>query len=166
MPDDRTLLEKAFPPITWHSNPRALWASIAVCGIPALGLLCGVMLIPDAAAKAVFAVIAAALLVIGARIWKHHNHAALTLSCSGLCYSGWSRPLLFSEITQIVAHRHHSSVALKFRLRPGVVSPWKWRFLPFRLPRVTLPFAYVAGKPLTIAEAVFQYFTRQESKTA
>lgn len=164
-PDDRTLLEQAFPPIIWHGKPRALWASIAVSGIPALGFLCGVMLVPVAAMKAVFAIIAVVLFIICARIWEHHNHAELTLSCSGLSYSGWSRPLYFSEIKQIVAQRHYTSVVLRIQLSPGVVSPWKGRFLPIRQPNTTLPLAFINEKPAVIAEAVFRYFTRQESKS-
>lgn len=95
-----------------------------------------------------------------------NRNAHLTLGSEGLSFSGWKNPLPFSAVRTMSVTRKGAAYILHFRLQPGITSPAKFRLLPFRLPFLSLNVSYLDALPLSIAEEVLRYYTRQNPQTS
>lgn len=97
-----------------------------------------------------------------ALIWKRHRRGELTLNAEGISYTGWVRPLRFQEVEKIFARRHYSNVILTFRLKEKQPPIWKCTLIRAKTKAVTFSLSGLDGKPVTMAETIFRYMTRQE----
>ncbi len=157
----RQLLEKHFPEIKWEGRPIAFWVMFSLLGIIGLGLLAGTIWIPLLPFQILFGVLILLLLLVEAIIFKRHYQALLNLTAEGLTYSGWKRPLLFSDVQNISARRSSSSISLTFHLKTKQLSHLKGNIYPFPSNRLQLDLSVLGGKTLPMAQTIFRYYTRQ-----
>ena len=159
--EGKELLEKHFPEKKWRLKSSAFWTGIILLGLLVAGCLAGVIFIPDGAAKFIFGLFATGLGFVLAMVWKRHRQAEFILNADGVSYTGWKRPLRFTEVQNIAARLSYSKVILTFRLKEKQPPIWKFSLLRFPVKAVTFSLSGLDAKPRPIAETVYRYFTRQ-----
>jgi hypothetical protein len=155
------MLDQHFPEKKWHYKQSGLWAAVSLLGLFAAGCLAGVILLPDVAARVIFGILGLFFLLGVTLVWRRHRHGEFTLTAEGVSYTGWTRPLRFQEVEKIFARRSYSNVILSFRLKEKEPPIWKGSLLRTRTRGVTFSLSGLNEKPLTIAQTVFRYMTRQ-----
>lgn len=160
-PEGRDLLQRLFPPKEWHGAARSFWIFISILAAFTVSLLAGALFVPDAVGKAVLGGMGCLALLFAGVHWLRHRHARLRLTCEGLEYSGWTRPLPFSEVQEITAQRQYSNILLRIRTTPGAEHVWKARIPLLRLRFVTLSLPRFNASPVELADTIFAYYTRR-----
>lgn len=159
--EGKAMLDQHFPEKKWHYKQSNFWAVVLLLGFVVAGCLTGAIFINNLTARILFLVFGV-LSGLGTTLaWKRHRHGQLTLNAEGVYYSGWVRPLRIQEIERIFARRSYSNVILSFRLKEKQPPIWKASIIRAKTRGVTLSLGNLDGKPLTIAETVFRYLTRQ-----
>jgi len=159
--EGKTMLDQHFPEKKWQYKQFGLWAVVILLGLLAAGCLSGVIFFPDVAARVIFGILGLFFLLGVTLAWRRHRHGEFTLTAEGVSYTGWTRPLRFQEVEKIFARRSYSNVILSFRLKQKQAPIWKGNLLRTPTRGVTFSLSGLNGKPLTIAQTVFRYMTRQ-----
>lgn len=162
--EGKELLEQHFPEKKWRVKPSGFWAGIVVLGFLVAGCLAGAVFIPDIGTRLVFGLIGLFVGALAAGNWIRHRDGQLTLNADGIVYSGWKRPLRFSEVEKLFARRKYSNITLVFRLKAAETSRWKFSLPGLSRRTIGLSLSGFDDKPSTIAQTAFRYFTRQIEK--
>lgn len=162
----RELLEKHFPEKKWQTKPSGFWAGMVFLGLVLASCLMAIIFINDPTFQIIFGGIGILLALMTAGNWTRHRRGALTLNADGIFYSGWKRPLRFKEVEKLFARRSYSNITLTFRLKDKQSSPWKFTVVAPSRKAIGLTLSGFADKPLTIAQTVFRYFTRQTEESS
>jgi Zn-dependent protease with chaperone function len=161
--EGKELLEKHFPEKKWRYKPSSFWAAVIVLGLLVAGCLAGVIFIPDGAAKFIFGLFLAGSGFVLTMVWKRHRRAEFVLTADGISYTGWKRPLHFTEVQNIAARLSYSNVILTFRLKEKQPPIWKFGLFPAKA--VSFSLSGLDAKPRPTTETIYRYFARQaESK--
>ena len=159
--EGKAALDQHFPEKKWHYKQSHLWAVVMILGLIMAGCVAAAIAIGKLAALFLFAIFVVLPGLGIALIWKRHRHGVLTLNPEGIFYSGWVRPLRFQEIEKTFVRRTYSNVILTFRLKEKQPPIWKASIIRAKRKRVTYSLSGLDAKPLTIAETIFRYMTRQ-----
>jgi Zn-dependent protease with chaperone function len=159
--EGKVVLDQHFPEKKWRYKQSGLWAAVVLLGLLVASCLAGVIFIPDLAGRILFGIFGFFLAVAVVLLWKRHWRGEFTLTAEGVCYTGWTRALRFQEVEKIFARRNYSNIVLSFRLKEKQPAFWKGNLLRTRTKAVAFSLSGLDGKPVTIAETVFRYLTRQ-----
>ncbi|HEX3799790.1 MAG TPA: M48 family metallopeptidase [Verrucomicrobiae bacterium] len=165
--DGRELLDKHFPVRKWKSSARAFWICLIVFGCLAGGLVALAMFLPaEMGPLRIFFAFFALLPVYGVGVlWVRHRNGELTLDANGLSYTGWHRQLRFADLQKISYRKTYGSVSATFHLKQAQRPFWKMTLFEFKRKNLSYSFSGLAGvKQLTVAQTIFNYFTRQIPK--
>jgi hypothetical protein len=160
-PEGKALLEQSFPEKNWIYKPFEFWGRMVLLGVLLALALAGVFFISDSAPRLIIGLVGVMPAIATVQFWRRHRHGKLTLTAEGIFYSGWLRPLRFREVERIFARRHHSEVTLMLHLKEKQPPIWKHSLLRARAKVVNLSLGNLGEKPLTIAQIIFRYMTRQ-----
>ena len=82
------------------------------------------------------------------------------MNATGISYTGWTKPLLFSNVASMTVHTYNGQTSLIFRLKEKADSIWKAP-LPFRSKSVSIGVMRLGAPAMEIANTIFLYQTRQ-----
>lgn len=156
----KKILEQHFPERKWSAKPS--WAGVVVAGLFALFFLVMVVAVDTFEARLIFGVLLFMMALCTAVLWKHRRTTELTLNANGILHTSWSRPLHFKDIQNISGQKQYSTIILTFHLKGKQPSIRKSGLFRVSSKRVTLTLSNaLQDKPLTIANTILKYFTRQ-----
>jgi Zn-dependent protease with chaperone function len=161
-PEGRAILDRHFPELKWKDKTSLdFWLVTILLGVMLAPCAILVVVVDNAAARIVAGVILAFLGAVLAGFWMRHRRPELTLNAEGLFYSGWKRPLKFSDIAEIRFRRTSSGVVtLSFRLKTSQPSLWKFPVIPFRRKSAAFNISGLNVKAEEIAQKIFLYYQR------
>jgi len=157
----RELLDRRFPPRSWRRKPAKPWFLMIVLSLLAGG--CGALMIFvfHEIVPWFFCGLGIAILLACARItWIRHCNGQLSLNATGISYTGWTRPLLFSAVKSMTVQTYNGETSLILHLKEKADSIWKAP-MPIRTKAVSITVMRLGAPPMEIANTVFQYLTRQ-----
>lgn len=159
--EGRKVLAAHFPEVSWRPAGRTLALLLAAVGGFATVLAAGAAFAPAPPARFIAGGLALALLVGGVAIWRAQRRAEIRLNAEGLAYTGWNRPLRFSEVQSVSATATTGGIILHFLLNEKQRPFSRLSVLPFPRRRVSLSLTGYPGKPRENALTVLRYFHRK-----
>jgi len=162
--EGRRLLEANFPEVVWHVRPASyIIPSLALAIFGLVGLLVAFE-IRDAGARAFWGaagLVAAAYAVV---VWRRHRGGTYVLKADSLDYSGWVRPLLFSNVAAATfARGGYGIFNLVLRLKDPEPPLPRFSVLPLRRRRHTVQLGPIRGDKKQLAATFAKYLQRQVS---
>ena len=158
--EGQQLLESHFPPVQWKSRASGLWIKIIGC-IFGAGLSILLAAVSPMPATLIPIALGCCCLACAVQQWRRHHDGEFILKADSLNYSGWSHPLLFSEVVRINTRSSYGTLVLYFILREKAPSIWRFSTLSWmRTKKVTLPLGLIAGKQSEIFRVLHKYMTR------
>jgi len=101
---------------------------------------------------------------LGFILWKRHHRGEFVINADGMSYTGWKRPVRFTEIKSLSGQKTYTSIAVTFHLKEKQTPLWRYSWLPLPTTQLKLQLSGLEGKPATIFETIGRYITRQVEK--
>lgn len=124
--EGKQLLDAKFPEVCWPGRSVALWikslffALFVGIAITLFFVVYGWMF------KTLMIALAVLFSLPIVILWRRHHGGEFVLRADSLNYTGWLRPLLFSEIANISAHSDKGSITVTFHLKEKTLGRWKY----------------------------------------
>jgi Zn-dependent protease with chaperone function len=162
--DGREMLERLFPERRWPIRKLSLWFPVGFLAFAAAGLFLCFVEAPAPIARIICLVgsLLAAWWTIA--LWRQNRRGEFLLRADSLSYTGWRRPLKFTEVQSIRAIRSYGNVTVRFRLKTRQPVIWKSGINVFRRRMVSLSLGMMKAKPKEVVEILHRYMTRQVSE--
>jgi Zn-dependent protease with chaperone function len=157
----KKLLDQHFPEQKWRASGSGFWIGLVFLLLLALGAAAVAVSVPTAVARIVAGCFTLLFGLAVAGVWSRHHQAELALNAGGLTHTGWRRSLLFRDVQTVSARRTYSTITLTFRLKQSEPGIWRFSVPGPRSKTVSISLSGMNAKPLTIAQTIFRYFTRQ-----
>jgi Zn-dependent protease with chaperone function len=145
--EGREFLATHFPERRWKTRRLAYGLPVGFLVFLAAILLFCMTVSPLAIGQ--FALGAAALLVGGLALcfWRQHRKGEFLLRAGALEYTGWRRPLLFSEVRDIKAVRVYGAISVTFLFKEKEPPYWRFAVLATKRAKLALNLGMIdAGK--------------------
>jgi len=159
--EGKHILDQHFPEVRLKTRTSSLWIKIGFC---ALGILISVILIVVVNGWELKTLMAAFALICGFPAilqWRRHRSGEFVLRPDSLSYTGWSRPLVFTEVKQVTWQSNYNSITLTFHLKKSARGIAKYSPLAWIHTRtVSLAVGSIAGKQQETLQTICRYFTR------
>lgn len=145
----------------WKTRASNLWVKLVAC---AAGILLCLVLIPavsETSALGIPLAVGAGFLALAVQQWRRHRHGEFVLRADSLSYSGWLRPLIFSEIATLTTTTSYGAVTVIFRHRDRLPGIWRYSALGWIKTRsISLPMNVIAVKQEEALKTLSKYLTR------
>jgi hypothetical protein len=158
----KKLLDQHFPELKWRARGLGFWFVMALLVLLTLVMAAVALFVPSAGAHIISGCLTLGFGFAAASLWIRHHQAQLGLNAGGLSHTGWRRPLLFQEVQAVSARRSYSTVTVTLRLKQKQPVIWKFSLPGVSSKAVSISLSGMDAKPLTIAQTIFKYYTRQK----
>ncbi|HTV43421.1 MAG TPA: M48 family metalloprotease [Candidatus Sulfotelmatobacter sp.] len=159
--EGRELLDKHFPEKRWRYKQSQLWVALVFLVLILAGCVVAVIFIDNLIGTLCFAAFAVIVGFVFAMTWKRNRNAEFILTAEGISYTGWNRQLKFTDIEKMLVRRSYSTFTLMFRLKQKQSRFPKFILLKYQAKAVNFSLNSLDAKPVTIAQTVYRYYTRQ-----
>jgi Zn-dependent protease with chaperone function len=156
----KQLLDRHFPERKWQRKPSKPWFAVSIAALLAGGAGLLAFLLPE---PGIIAGVVAFIFILAVVIrihWIRHRNGEVTLTPTGIFYTGWVRPLLFNDVESMSAHTYNGETSVIFKLKRKIPAIWK-SSLRREARTISLPVMRLTEKPFNVANTIFQYLTRQ-----
>jgi Zn-dependent protease with chaperone function len=157
----KKLLDQHFPEQKWRACGSGFWFVLALLVLLTLGAAAAALLVPVAGVRIMAGCFTLLLGVAGTGLWTRHHQAQLALNAGGLTHTGWHRSLPFQDVQAISARRAYSTITVTLRLKQSQPGIWKFSVPGLKRKAVSISLSGLDAKPMTIAQTIFRYYTRQ-----
>jgi Zn-dependent protease with chaperone function len=156
----RKLLDEQFPERRWRVRPSSVWLMSGVWAVIAAGLLAGAVALADWVFTPALGAVAALAVGTAVVIVKRFRGGEFVLHADRLTYSGWQRPLRFSDLAGSSARKSNGSLIVTFRLKQPAPPYWRGS-LPFARRSVSVNLMWVDAKQDEVLRTLHRYLTRE-----
>ncbi len=166
--EGRELLLKNFPEVIWRtSSGRVIFVAAIAAGIGLLPIAVAALshYSKDPKSNIVLLMVSALCVGFAAIVWTRHRGGRLVLTADQLNYSGWTRPLPWTEVeSMVVVKQYGRSRAIRFKLKNAHPGIYEFSMPGPRRKVVTLHLEWFAAQKPPMAETIFRYLTRQAAE--
>jgi len=159
--EGRQFLAAHFPERRWKLRRLACWLPVVFLALVGAGFAVGAVASVGGIPKACLA--SAALLFgwLAFGVWRQHRNGEFVLRAGSLDYTGWRRPLRFSNVRTIRGVQTYGTISVTFHLNEKEPPFWRFSLLLFRRKRFTFSLGMIDAKKGDVFKLLHQYITRQ-----
>lgn len=160
-PSDKKMLDDMFPPRSWKGSGFSLGVYIFLGGLCVAAAATVAIFVDAIAAHVIGGLVAVWLFTVTRNYWKNHAGSELQLNAGGLHYSGWNRPIMFSEIQEIKFVNNNGVIVATLCFKQKLPLIWKASIFRIKKKSETFNLGVFKGKSQAIAESIYRYFIRE-----
>jgi Zn-dependent protease with chaperone function len=162
--EGRDTLERLFPERRWSIRRFSFWLPVGFLALAAAVLFVCAITEPLATPKIACTIGGLLAAWWSIALWRQNRNGEFLLRADSINYTGWHRPLKFSDVQSIQAIRSYGNVTVRFRLKARQPVIWKSGLNVFRRRMVSLSLGMMKAKPKEVLEVLHRYMTRQVSE--
>ena len=159
--EGREMLGRLFPERRWRIRGFSFWLPVGFLAMASAVLSLGALAAPQPTPKVSCAVCALLAAWWSVALWRQNRRGEFLLRADSMNYTGWRRPLKFSDVQSIRATKSYGNIAVRFRLKTRQPVIWKSGINVFRRRMVSLSLGMMKAKPKEVLEILHRYMTRQ-----